>query len=415
VEGRARKPEATFEKLLARCERLRPGGLSFDELRELARRYRATLARLARLREQGDDDEAIRHLNSLCARAHAHLAITPAAAVSGPPLLARIPEALARTWWAQLSAWALLILGITAGAALVSNDPRAVYGLVPATLGYEPDVLDRLLSSPEARAHFLARSETPASANLLFGSWLFANNTRVGLLAFATGMLAGIPTVLLAVYNGVTVGALGAVFFRDELPVDFLAWILPHGVPELTAVTLCVAGGLVLGGAIAAPGRKTRAEALREAAPGAEDPGRGAARGGALGAAALRGVGALLPAGRAHRELRTGVGARHPLSSRDRWSDERTGRCGAPGHPLARAARAQGERLDPDAHGAAAPSGVAAVAKRQVAIEHWSRQPIRCEVEGMETPAPQGQQSPLALAQQVLEHDPAQRSLDPGA
>jgi uncharacterized membrane protein SpoIIM required for sporulation len=266
VEGRARKPEATFEKLLARCERLRPGGLSFDELRELARRYRATLARLARLREQGDDDEAIRHLNSLCARAHAHLAITPAAAVSGPPLLARIPEALARTWWAQLSAWALLILGITAGAALVSNDPRAVYGLVPATLGYEPDVLDRLLSSPEARAHFLARSETPASANLLFGSWLFANNTRVGLLAFATGMLAGIPTVLLAVYNGVTVGALGAVFFRDELPVDFLAWILPHGVPELTAVTLCVAGGLVLGGAIAAPGRRTRAEALREAA-----------------------------------------------------------------------------------------------------------------------------------------------------
>jgi uncharacterized membrane protein SpoIIM required for sporulation len=186
--------------------------------------------------------------------------------VSGPPLLARIPEALAKTWRAQLAAWALLLLGITAGAALVSNDPQAVYGLVPTTLGYEPDVLDRLLSSPEARAHFLARSETPASANLLFGSWLFANNTRVGLLAFATGMLAGIPTVLLAVYNGVTVGALGAVFFRDELPVDFLAWILPHGVPELTAVTLCVAGGLVLGGAIAAPGRKTRAEALREAA-----------------------------------------------------------------------------------------------------------------------------------------------------
>jgi uncharacterized membrane protein SpoIIM required for sporulation len=266
VEGVARKPEDTFEQLLARCERLRASGLSFDELRELARLYRATLARLARLRERGDDDEAIRYLNGLCARAHAHLSITPAAAASAPPLLARIPEALARTWRAQLAAWALLLLGIIAGAALVANDPRAVYGLVPSTLGYGPDVLDRLVGSPEARAEFLARGDTPVTANLFFGSWLFANNTRVGLLAFATGMLAGIPTVLLAVYNGLTVGALGSVFFRDGIPLDFLAWLLPHGVPELTAVTLCVAAGLVLGGAIAAPGRETRAAALREAA-----------------------------------------------------------------------------------------------------------------------------------------------------
>jgi uncharacterized membrane protein SpoIIM required for sporulation len=265
VDGTARKPGDSFEQLLARCERLRAAGLSFEELRELARLYRAALARLARLRERGEDDEAIRYLNGLCARAHAHLAITPGAA-STPPLLARIPEALARTWRAQLAAWALLLLGISAGAALVANDPRAVYGLVPATLGYGPDVLDRLLGSPAARAEFLARSDTPLSSNLFFSSWLFANNTRVGLLAFATGMLAGIPTVLLAVYNGLTLGALGSVFFRDGLPVDFLAWILPHGVPELTAVTLCVAAGLVLGGAVAAPGRQTRAAALRDAA-----------------------------------------------------------------------------------------------------------------------------------------------------
>jgi uncharacterized membrane protein SpoIIM required for sporulation len=269
VEGPARKPEDSFERLLARCERLRASGLSFDELRELARLYRASLAKLARLRERNDDDEAIRYLNGLCARAHAHLAITPSVAANAPPLLAQIPTALARTWRAQLAAWLLLLMGITVGAALVANDPRAIYGLVPATLGYSPDVLDRLMSSPEARAEFLARGDTPLSANLFFGSWLFANNTRVGLLAFATGMLAGIPTVLLAVYNGLTVGALGSIFFRDGVPVEFLAWILPHGVPELTAVTLCVAAGLVLGGAIAAPGRQPRPAALREAAPSA--------------------------------------------------------------------------------------------------------------------------------------------------
>jgi uncharacterized membrane protein SpoIIM required for sporulation len=78
-------------------------------------------------------------------------------------------------------------------------------------------------------------------------------------------MLAGIPTVVLQLYNGVILGALSAVFFRDPFPVDYLAWILPHGVPELIALCLCAAAGLMLGVATAAPGRRGRAEALRDA------------------------------------------------------------------------------------------------------------------------------------------------------
>jgi uncharacterized membrane protein SpoIIM required for sporulation len=87
----------------------------------------------------------------------------------------------------------------------------------------------------------------------------------VGFLSFATGILAGIPTILLQVYNGLLVGALGAVFFRDPWPLEFLAWILPHGIPEFTGITLCAAGGLLLGGAVALPGRRRRRETLREA------------------------------------------------------------------------------------------------------------------------------------------------------
>jgi hypothetical protein len=47
----------------------------------------------------------------------------------------------------------------------------------------------------------------------------------------------------------------------------FAAWLLPHGVPELTAITLCSAAGFALGRAVAAPGRRSRSEALREAGP----------------------------------------------------------------------------------------------------------------------------------------------------
>ena len=112
---------------------------------------------------------------------------------------------------------------------------------------------------------FLSREETPAAQNTFFGAALFAHNTQVGLLAFATGILAGVPPVLLQLYSGMMLGAIASIFLRDPWPIDFLAWILPHGIPELTAVTLCTAAGLALGKAVATPGRLGRREALRAA------------------------------------------------------------------------------------------------------------------------------------------------------
>lgn len=257
---------ARFEALLDECERLRVAQLPFDELRELGRLYRRHAAELARTRERDEDPEAIRHLNALCVRAYTHLYPSP------PPeqpraagLSKRLSLAIARTWRPQLLAWALLLTGLILGAALESHDPEAIYALVPSSLGYSTGQLDRLVLSPDARAKFIAGEETPVMANAFFGSALFARNTRVGFLSFATGMLAGVPTILLQVYNGLLVGALASVFFADPWPLEFLAWILPHGIPEFTAITLCAAGGLLLGGAVALPGRRRRRDTLRDA------------------------------------------------------------------------------------------------------------------------------------------------------
>ncbi len=253
-----------FERLVERSERLRARRLPFDELRELSRLYRRHSARLSRLRDRAADPDAIRHLNGLCVRAYAFLY----SAASPPPERRTrdlgAPSVFARTSGALLLAWLLLGLGAGIGGALASRDPAALYALLPTGFGYTPERIDRLWSSPEARADFVARQETPVGRNLLFGSQLFAHNTRVGILAFATGMLAGIPTVLLQLYNGMMLGAFTGLFLRDPLPLDFAAWLLPHAIPELTAITLCCAAGLILGSAIAAPGRRPRRVALRE-------------------------------------------------------------------------------------------------------------------------------------------------------
>jgi len=264
--GQARAERLRFAALLERVERQSLHRLGFDDLRELAALYRVHAARLALARDRDDDPAAVRALNTLCARAHAALFAAGARRAARPWRLA-LRDALGRTWRTQVLAWALLAAGLLLGGALAWHDPLAVYALIPGGMGYGDEQLDALIASPAARAAFFERETLAATRKTLFGSFLFANNTRVGLLALAGGMLAGVPTVLLTLYNGIVLGAFASIFLRDPWPLAFLAWILPHGIPELTAICLCAAAGLQLGAAVAMPARAGRAAALAAAVP----------------------------------------------------------------------------------------------------------------------------------------------------
>jgi len=262
--GRASLELERFERLLERCERLRARGLPFDDLRDLSFLYRRHSSRLARMRDRHADPDAVRHLNGLCVRAYAFLYSAGSSPGERRRWSREYPRLLRATWRAILLAWLLLAIGATVGGSLTRRDPAALYAMLPMGFGYSPQRIDRLWASADARAAFFERSETPVSSNVLFGSQLFTHNTRVGILSFATGMLAGVPTALLQLYNGMMLGSFASLFLRDDSSSVFLAWLAPHAVPELTAITLCCAGGLVLGAAVAAPGRRRRLVALRE-------------------------------------------------------------------------------------------------------------------------------------------------------
>lgn len=81
----------------------------------------------------------------------------------------------------------------------------------------------------------------------------------------ALGVLAGIPTSLLMIYNGMILGVFVAIHLRAGINAEMWAWILPHGVTEIGAIILCGGVGLILGKAIVSPGMETRTEALRRA------------------------------------------------------------------------------------------------------------------------------------------------------
>jgi uncharacterized membrane protein SpoIIM required for sporulation len=259
-------PDATrrLEALLGKAER--SARLSFEEIRELARLYRLHAAQLAHARQRGTDADAVRYLNALCVRAYSLVHAEPAR-----PRRARwfwwreLPRALGRTWHLQLCAALLLASGALIGAGAVARDPETLPALVPSAM-HSADALARLANEAEAREDFLTRREVDLGEKSVFGAYLFTNNTRVGVLAFATGPLLGLPTLLLLLYNGLTLGAFCAIFMGSAQGVAFLAWIVPHGIPELLAIVLCASGGLAMGLSLVAPGRDGRGVSLRSAA-----------------------------------------------------------------------------------------------------------------------------------------------------
>ena len=95
-----------------------------------------------------------------------------------------------------------------------------------------------------------------------FPSFLFPNNAGIGLLAFALGFAFGVPTLLLLFYNGSMVGALFAVYAIRGMGADMGAWLAIHGTTEILAILICGAGGLMLGQAVAFPGRLSRLDNL---------------------------------------------------------------------------------------------------------------------------------------------------------
>jgi uncharacterized membrane protein SpoIIM required for sporulation len=76
------------------------------------------------------------------------------------------------------------------------------------------------------------------------------------------GVLAGVPTVLLLLYNGMMLGAFVALHVQAGIGAEMWAWILPHGITELSAIALCGGVGLMLGRAVISPGLKTRMQSL---------------------------------------------------------------------------------------------------------------------------------------------------------
>lgn len=149
---------------------------------------------------------------------------------------------------------AVLLFGPAAlAAAWALSDPGAAAGLVPGE--FQP-VTDR-------RSADLGLGADEEAA---LSSAIFTNNIQVTIFLFAGGILLGLVTALLLVYNGVILGVVGGLVVEAGNGRIFFELVTAHGVLELSCIVVAGAAGLRLGWAIVDPGRQSRAESLRSEA-----------------------------------------------------------------------------------------------------------------------------------------------------
>ncbi|MBX5482216.1 MAG: stage II sporulation protein M [Myxococcaceae bacterium] len=256
IDARRSKWSA-LEGLLAAAQQRGIKSLSLDDARHLSRLYRSASSDLLWMRAHGGSAEVTEYLNDLVGRAYAltYPGKKPRAQDVWRFLGTGFP-ALFRAEWRVFVASALLTFGGAAFGYLgMMFDPAAAYYLVPA---------EHLKLDPVERAKEEAKNETAsADQQAAFASFLFTHNIQVAIFAFALGVSAGVGTALALFANGIMLGALAQVYAAKGMAGWFWAWILPHGIPELTAICIAGAAGLILARGMLAPRGLPRRVALR--------------------------------------------------------------------------------------------------------------------------------------------------------
>jgi uncharacterized membrane protein SpoIIM required for sporulation len=237
-----------LEGLLDRAKG-RPERLGAEGVLRLGTLYRAAAADLAHARRRLPGDPATGRLEALVARGHQ-------AVYADASHRSSVRRFLATGYWqlvaARRGAVALATLLLVAPAVLaglwVGSDPGAALGLVP----------------PEFRGAVEPVGDTGMSGaeTARFSSEVLTNNIQVTLLAWAAGLLLGLGTAFVVLYNGVILGVIAGGAIQAGNGVAFVEFVAAHGIIELSCIVVAAAAGLRMGWAIVAPGTQTRGQSL---------------------------------------------------------------------------------------------------------------------------------------------------------
>ncbi|MES2821559.1 MAG: stage II sporulation protein M [Pseudomonadota bacterium] len=222
--------------------------------------YRRLCQHLALAQARGYSSHLIDQLQQLAMRGHqqfyrhrSHLGAQLIGFVLGG-----FPRAV-RAEWPLVLAASLLFFGSLIGMGLlVYLFPDLIHSVM------DPSQVSDMETMYDPDTKRIGRfSERDAGDDWMMFGFYIMNNIGIAFQTYASGLLFGLGSLFFLLFNGLTIGAVAGHLTQIGYNQTFWSFVIGHGAFELTAIALAGAAGLKLGWALLAPGRLTRAEALR--------------------------------------------------------------------------------------------------------------------------------------------------------
>ncbi|WP_010249902.1 stage II sporulation protein M [Acetivibrio cellulolyticus] len=224
---------------------------SKDELDSFFSTYNLTCGHLSYARTNYGNTNTTNYLNKLVASAHSYIYTTKTFSLKKifMFLLSGFPRLIKKNMKPILLATSLFVLGVAVSFifTLISTDNAGAF--------ISQEMADSVLNR-DVNEYNSARN------GAILSPFIFTNNIKVGILAFAFGITLAIGTVWLVYTNGYMLGALAALYFHKGGSLLFWSLILPHGILELFAIFICGGAGLILGYSIINPGKYSRKDSF---------------------------------------------------------------------------------------------------------------------------------------------------------
>jgi uncharacterized membrane protein SpoIIM required for sporulation len=225
--------------------------LGHGELQELSLLYRQTAADLATIRQDPSSVHFARYLNQLMARAHniiyAGRRASPSTILTF--LTQDYPQVFRRNLKYCGLALAVFVVGGLAGIALTLQDPDFPLQVLGPRMV-------QTLQRKEMWTHSIISVKPLASSRIM------TNNMTVSFMLYATGISAGLGTLLELFFNGLLMGVIGTACALAGMSLSLWSFVAPHGALELPAIFLAGGAGFKIAQGLLFPGLLSRKDSV---------------------------------------------------------------------------------------------------------------------------------------------------------
>lgn len=244
-----------LEDLLSMLQGTSIRGLTRAEVKEFGELYRRAAADLAIARAETRDPKLINYLNSLVIRAHGK--IYRADSRGAKQIWSFFAEDLPQTFRKNV-VYMSIAFGIFGFFA--------IFGFVATWFDTDFTHFVMLSQVPEMAANNNQWWLSLNDANQVGATSILSNNILVTFRVFAMGALLGIGSFYDLAFEGARFGSVFAACYKINPPFgnELAAFVVGHGVVELSCIFFCGGAGMMIGYAIINPGDLTRGQALKK-------------------------------------------------------------------------------------------------------------------------------------------------------